>query len=212
MTKTAFINIDYDEDTGIYKAVIAHVEGKAEKRFATANPVVDFAAAMQFAFKQNLNVLMSSSVNSFVMDNTKYRFNTEGLLEPVPVRERGNGETIFFGVFWEETDGFTYSSQYFLGIFADFDEAVKLAEKKIRREYNPEHYEFRWENDCFQAFRMGEQSDPASYNYTQAKTRSLVRLTCWSSTIKNMSTTFSCPTPTSRWLRCAPSRRKVAPT
>ena len=65
------INIDYDENTLEYYGVTL-----GEERFATGDPVKDFADARNAATKYDI-VMEGSSLTHFVFDVAGYRFDDD---------------------------------------------------------------------------------------------------------------------------------------
>ncbi len=82
-TPNVHLYINYSNKT--YESVEVFGPGDASKKFATGDPVADFARADVFARlradKAGVAYLCSSSVNDFVFDVPGYRFNEHDMLE-----------------------------------------------------------------------------------------------------------------------------------
>lgn len=88
---TAVIAIDYDEgNQASYRGVTAHITDDASKtdetiEYRTNDPVADLKAACEEAqaLPGIAYIGCSSTVDSFVMDGSRYRFTADGLYEEV---------------------------------------------------------------------------------------------------------------------------------
>ena len=80
-TPNFHLAIDYDEgEQDTYRAVVLTIPGGHEFRFGTRDPAVDFKRAQMIAYAAQIKypgaaTMMSSSVDHFVMDGDRFRWN-----------------------------------------------------------------------------------------------------------------------------------------
>lgn len=88
MSHCVFIDIDYDEGvSGSYRAVVIRRPDGVEERFATGDPVADFARATLYgstlAAMEGRQFMELSSLSHFTMDDHRYCWDDDNMLQAV---------------------------------------------------------------------------------------------------------------------------------
>lgn len=84
--KNIHVSIDHDERPGTYRGVVAR-RGSEEMRFFTGDPQRDWSAFMLWNECQTEPVVMTSSVDHFVMDEPGWRFVSDDFGRDSLIRE-----------------------------------------------------------------------------------------------------------------------------